>query len=153
MLKFRTMRVASGDGRHRQYVQKWIRTDRAATQHNGSNVYKLTDDNRITPLGRILRRFSLDELPQIINVVRGDMSLIGPRPALPYETELYEAWHHRRLDVVPGITGLWQISGRNHLSFDEMVRLDVQYMENWSFTSDLRILARTLPVLLRGGGV
>lgn len=153
MLKFRTMLVASGDAQHRQYVQKWIRTDRAAAEHNGSNVYKLTADNRITRLGRILRRFSLDELPQIINVVRGDMSLIGPRPALPYETELYESWHHRRLDVVPGITGLWQISGRNQLSFDEMVRLDVQYMENWSFTSDLRILARTLPVLLKGGGM
>jgi exopolysaccharide biosynthesis polyprenyl glycosylphosphotransferase len=153
MLKFRTMRVASGDTQHRQYVQKWIRTDGAAAEHNGSNIYKLTDDNRITPLGRILRRFSLDELPQIFNVVRGDMSLIGPRPALPYETELYKSWHHRRLEVVPGITGLWQISGRNHLSFDEMVRLDVQYVENWSFTSDLRILARTLPVLLRGGGM
>jgi len=153
MLKFRTMRVASGDAQHRQYVRKWIRTKGAAAQHNGSNLYKLTDDNRITSLGRVLRRFSLDELPQIINVVRGDMSLIGPRPALPYETEIYEAWHHRRLEVVPGITGLWQISGRNHLSFDDMVRLDVQYMENWSFSSDLRILARTLPVLLRGGGV
>jgi exopolysaccharide biosynthesis polyprenyl glycosylphosphotransferase len=153
MLKFRTMRVASGDAEHRQYVQKWILTDRATTEHNGANVYKMTDDNRITPLGRILRRFSFDELPQIMNVVRGDMSLIGPRPALPYETELYESWHHRRLDVVPGITGLWQISGRNQLSFDEMVRLDVQYMENWSFTSDLRILARTLPALIRGGGM
>jgi exopolysaccharide biosynthesis polyprenyl glycosylphosphotransferase len=153
MLKFRTMRVASGDAQHRQYVREWIQTEGGASQHNGSNVYKLTHDNRITSLGRILRRFSLDELPQLINVVRGDMSLIGPRPALPYETELYESWHHRRLDVIPGITGLWQISGRNHLSFDEMVRLDVQYMENWSFTSDLRILARTLPVLLRGGGV
>jgi exopolysaccharide biosynthesis polyprenyl glycosylphosphotransferase len=152
MLKFRTMRVASGDAEHRQYVQKWIRTDGAAAKKNGAHVYKLTDDNRITPLGRILRRFSLDELPQIINVVRGDMSLIGPRPALPYETELYKSWHHRRLDVVPGITGLWQISGRNQLSFDEMVRLDVQYMENWSFASDLSILARTLPVLIRGGG-
>lgn len=153
MLKFRTMRVASGDAQHRQYVRKWIRTEGGASQHSGSNVYKLTHDNRITSLGRILRRFSLDELPQLINVLRGDMSLIGPRPALPYETELYESWHHRRLDVIPGITGLWQISGRNHLSFDEMVRLDVQYMEDWSFTSDLRILARTLPVLLRGGGV
>ena len=153
MLKFRTMRVASGDAQHRQYVQKWIRPAGAAAEHNGSNVYKLTNDNRITPLGRILRRFSLDELPQIINVVRGDMSLIGPRPALPYETEHYASWHHRRLEVVPGITGLWQISGRNHLSFDEMVRLDVQYVENWSFTSDLRILARTLPVLIRGGGM
>ena len=153
MLKFRTMRVASSDEAHRQYVQEWIRKDGAATTSNGSNVYKLPSDKRITALGRILRRFSLDELPQIINVVRGDMSLIGPRPALPYETELYETWHHRRLEVVPGITGLWQISGRNHLSFDEMVRLDVQYMENWSFASDLRILARTVPVLFKGEGM
>lgn len=153
MLKFRTMRVATSDAAHRRYVQEWIRKDNAAATANGSKVYKLPSDNRITAMGRILRRFSLDELPQIINVVRGDMSLIGPRPALPYETELYEAWHHRRLDVVPGITGLWQVSGRNHLSFDEMVRLDVQYMENWSFASDLRILARTVPVLFKGEGM
>jgi exopolysaccharide biosynthesis polyprenyl glycosylphosphotransferase len=158
MLKFRTMRASTNDAVHRQYVQKWIGKNGSEThagngEANGSKIYKLTTDDRITSVGRVLRRFSLDELPQIINVIRGDMSLIGPRPALPYETELYESWHHRRLDVVPGITGLWQISGRNHLSFDEMVRLDVQYMENWSFTNDLRILAQTLPVLLRGDGM
>jgi exopolysaccharide biosynthesis polyprenyl glycosylphosphotransferase len=153
MLKFRTMRTASGDSPHRDYVRQWIRKDAAASSRNGAALYKLAADDRITPIGRILRRFSLDELPQIFNVIRGDMSLIGPRPALPYETELYESRHHRRLEVVPGITGLWQISGRNQLSFEEMVRLDVQYMENWSFMSDLRILARTLPVLLKGEGV
>ena len=155
MLKFRTMRVASADTAHREYVRDWIANKESAAQEDadGEKVHKLVADNRITRIGRILRRFSLDELPQIINVIRGEMSLIGPRPALPYETELYESWHRRRLDVIPGITGLWQISGRNHLTFDQMVRLDVQYMENWSFTSDLRILARTVPVLLRGSGV
>jgi len=149
------MRVASADTAHREYVRDWIANKESAAQEDadGEKVHKLVADNRITRIGRILRRFSLDELPQIINVIRGEMSLIGPRPALPYETELYESWHRRRLDVIPGITGLWQISGRNHLTFDQMVRLDVQYMENWSFTSDLRILARTVPVLLRGSGV
>ena len=155
MLKFRTMRVASGDAPHREYVREWIANKDTVTRENAraGKVHKLVADHRITRVGRVLRRFSLDELPQIINVIRGEMSLIGPRPALPYETELYESWHRRRLDVIPGITGLWQISGRNHLSFDQMVRLDVQYMENWSFVSDLRILARTVPVLLRGSGV
>ncbi len=154
MLKFRTMRAAADDSVHREYVQKWIRDNASDMQPTDADppFYKLIADSRITPVGRILRRFSLDELPQLINVLRGEMSLIGPRPALPYEIELYESWHHRRLEVIPGITGLWQISGRNHLSFDEMVQLDVQYMENWSFSSDLRILARTLPVLLRGSG-
>ena len=154
MIKFRTMRVASGDTQHREYVRDWIANKEAVQEReDGDKVHKLVADDRITGIGRILRRFSIDELPQIINVIRGEMSLIGPRPALPYETELYESWHRRRLEVIPGITGLWQISGRNHLTFDQMVRLDVQYMENWSFTSDLRILARTVPVLLRGSGV
>ncbi len=152
MLKFRTMRADTDDSPHRRYVRKWIQ-EAGEDGERGSSFHKLTDDPRITRAGRILRRFSLDELPQLINVVRGEMSLIGPRPALPYETELYKSWHHRRLEAVPGITGLWQISGRNHLSFEEMVRLDVQYLENWSFASDLRILARTLPALLRGEGV
>ncbi|MGB6563576.1 MAG: sugar transferase, partial [Candidatus Binataceae bacterium] len=113
----------------------------------------LANDQRVTQAGRWLRRFSVDELPQLINVIRGEMSLIGPRPALPYELELYQPWHLRRLQAAPGITGLWQVSGRNHLSFDEMVRLDVQYLQSWSFAGDLRILARTVPAMLRGGGV
>jgi exopolysaccharide biosynthesis polyprenyl glycosylphosphotransferase len=155
MLKLRTMRATADEAPHRDYVRRWIRDGAAAAHAGGGDpkVYKLADDRRITPVGRWLRRFSIDELPQLINVVRGEMSLIGPRPALPYEIELYKPWHRRRLEAVPGITGLWQVSGRNHLSFDEMVRLDVQYLQDWSLAGDLRILARTVPALLRGGGV
>jgi lipopolysaccharide/colanic/teichoic acid biosynthesis glycosyltransferase len=120
---------------------------------NGDAVFKLAADSRITPIGRWLRRFSLDELPQLFNVIRGEMSLIGPRPALPYEVEQYEPRHLRRLEVLPGVTGLWQVSGRNHLSFEDMIRLDVQYLENWSLAMDLKILARTMPELVRGGGL
>jgi exopolysaccharide biosynthesis polyprenyl glycosylphosphotransferase len=155
MLKFRTMSVASDDTVHRDFTAKWIRQGPAAIVGTGSadRIFKLTRDRRVTRVGRILRRFSIDELPQLINVARGQMSLIGPRPGLPYEIELYQNWHRRRLDAVPGITGLWQVSGRNQLSFDEMVRLDVQYLEDWSLIGDLKILMRTLPALLRGSGV
>jgi exopolysaccharide biosynthesis polyprenyl glycosylphosphotransferase len=156
MLKLRTMRVAAADGVHREYVQQWISKGQSAAASAADptqKVFKLHDDPRITRVGKLLRRFSLDELPQLFNVVRGDMSLIGPRPALPYELELYQDWHRRRLDGMPGITGLWQVSGRNHLSFDDMVRLDVQYLEEWSLTTDLRILLRTIPVMIRGSGM
>jgi exopolysaccharide biosynthesis polyprenyl glycosylphosphotransferase len=156
-LKLRSMRCDGGDHAHREYVKKWIRLgERAAangSNHDGEKIFKLTDDKRITRVGRIIRRYRIDELPQIINVLRGDMSLIGPRPALPYELELYKGWHRRRLDAVPGITGLWQVSGGNRLSFDDMVRLDVKYIEDWSLMSDIKILARTVPVLLRGEGL
>ncbi len=156
-LKLRSMRSAAGDHAHREYVKKWIRHgDKAAVNGaapSGDKIFKLTDDTRITRVGRIIRRYRIDELPQIINVLRGDMSLIGPRPALPYELELYKGWHRRRLDAVPGITGLWQVSGGNRLSFDDMVRLDVKYIEDWSLISDIKILARTVPVLLRGEGI
>jgi lipopolysaccharide/colanic/teichoic acid biosynthesis glycosyltransferase len=155
MLKFRTMRNGADNQVHREYVRSWIQQARAASQrsHRGKELFKLVADDRITTVGRMLRRLSLDELPQLINVLRGEMSLIGPRPALPYEIDLYQDWHRRRLDAPPGITGLWQVSGRNHLSFDEMVKLDIQYLEDWSFIGDLRILARTMPVVLRGNGV
>ncbi|HVN28138.1 MAG TPA: sugar transferase, partial [Candidatus Binataceae bacterium] len=156
-LKLRSMRPKGGDQPHREYVEKWIRLgERAATNgnsHKDERIFKLIDDKRITHVGRIIRRYRIDELPQIINVLRGDMSLIGPRPALPYELELYKGWHRRRLDAVPGITGLWQVSGGNRLSFDDMVRLDVKYIEDWSLISDIKILARTVPVLLRGEGL
>lgn len=155
MLKLRTMRSADDDSSHRDYVRQWIREGEAAAQNGsgGERVFKLANDQRVTAVGRWLRRFSVDELPQLVNVISGEMSLIGPRPALPYELELYEPWHLRRLQAAPGITGLWQVSGRNHLSFDEMVELDVQYLQSWSFTGDLRILARTVPAMLRGSGV
>ena len=154
MLKLRTMKTAAADSVHRQYVQHWISNGRSAESNgNGGNVFKLANDSRVTGVGRILRKFSLDELPQILNVVRGDMSLIGPRPALPYEVEQYQDWHRRRLEGMPGITGLWQVSGRNQVSFDEMVKLDVKYLEDWSLTTDIGILFRTIPVLLRGEGL
>ena len=156
MLKLRTMKATAADNVHRQYVKRWISNGRNAAAQadgNGDKVFKLANDSRVTRAGRILRRFSIDEFPQLFNVVRGDMSLIGPRPALPYEVEHYQDWHRRRLEGMPGITGLWQVSGRNQVSFDEMVKLDVQYLEDWSLVSDIRILFRTIPVLLRGEGL
>ena len=153
ILKLRTMKCRTADLVHRQYVERWITNGHSADANGNAQVFKLANDPRVTEVGRILRRFSIDELPQLFNVVRGDMSLIGPRPALPYELEHYQDWHRRRLDGLPGITGLWQVSGRNQVSFDEMVRLDVQYLEDWSLTTDIRILFRTIPVLLRGGGL
>lgn len=153
IFKLRTMRSGASSSSHQEYVQAWIRGAAAVETPVGDKCYKLAADNRITRAGRWLRRFSIDELPQLLNVVLGQMSLIGPRPALPYELKLYEEWHRGRLEGPPGLTGLWQVSGRNRLSFDEMVRLDLQYLEGWSLGRDLKILVRTLPVLLRGSGV
>lgn len=115
-------------------------------------MFKMKEDPRRTRVGRILRRTSLDELPQLINVLRGEMSLVGPRPALPSEVAQYQEWHKKRLEVSPGITGLWQVSGRNRLTFDEMVLLDIYYVENWSPLLDLRIMFKTVPTVLIGEG-
>ncbi len=115
-------------------------------------IFKMRRDPRVTRIGRIIRRFSLDELPQLFNVLRGDMSLVGPRPPMPNEVLAYADWHRRRLDVAPGLTGLWQVSGRSELTFDEMVMLDLFYAENWSLFLDLKILLRTVPTVLRGTG-
>jgi exopolysaccharide biosynthesis polyprenyl glycosylphosphotransferase len=137
ILKFRTMR----DGAETMVAELRLK--------HGMNdlMFKLQDDPRVTPVGRLLRRFSLDEVPQLINVVRGEMSLVGPRPPLPEEVTEYEDWQFDRLEVPPGVTGLWQVSGRSELSFDECVRLDLFYIENWSLAYDLYIVAKTLPVL------
>jgi exopolysaccharide biosynthesis polyprenyl glycosylphosphotransferase len=150
-LKFRTMRAGADDAVHREFQRKYI-AGRPETNLGdpARPVYKLHDDPRVTRSGRWLRRTSLDELPQLLNVLRGDMSVVGPRPPIPYEVEAYALWHRKRLDMKPGMTGLWQVSGRNRLSFDEMVRLDLFYIENWSLWLDLKIMLRTLPVLLRG---
>ena len=115
-------------------------------------LFKIRDDPRCTRVGRIIRRLSLDEWPQFINVVKGEMSIVGPRPNRPHEVAAYKEWHKRRLEVAPGITGLWQVSGRSHVPFDEMVLLDIYYIENWSLLLDLKIMLRTLPHLLLGRG-
>jgi lipopolysaccharide/colanic/teichoic acid biosynthesis glycosyltransferase len=123
-----------------------------ATRKPGT-VYKLTGDKRITPIGRFLRKTSLDELPQFLNVLRGDMSLVGPRPPIPYELAAYQTWHRRRLlEVKPGITGLWQVSGRSTVDFDAMVRLDLKYATSWSPWLDIKILLRTPIAVVRGSG-
>jgi exopolysaccharide biosynthesis polyprenyl glycosylphosphotransferase len=150
-LKFRTMLTDADDREHREYQRRYIEGSPDTNLGDSQRpVYKLHDDPRVTRTGRWLRRTSLDELPQLLNVLRGDMSVVGPRPPIPYEVEAYALWHRKRLDMKPGMTGLWQVSGRNRLSFDEMVRLDLFYIENWSLWLDLKIVLRTLPVLLRG---
>ena len=150
-LKFRTMRIDSDDREHREYQRRYIAGQPDTNLGDSLRpVYKLHTDPRVTRVGRILRRASLDELPQLLNVLRGDMSVVGPRPPIPYEVEAYALWHRKRLDMKPGMTGLWQVSGRNRLSFDEMVTLDLFYIENWSLWLDIKIMLRTLPVLLRG---
>ena len=115
-------------------------------------MFKIRDDPRLTRVGRLLRRISLDELPQLWNVLRGEMSLVGPRPPTPGEVGGYQEWHKKRLDGRPGLTGLWQVSGRSLLSFDETVLLDIYYIENWSLWLDLKILLRTIPKVLSGEG-
>ncbi len=150
MLKFRTMRRDADATRHRKYVQTLI----DGTDHpERGRLYKLSVDDRITRIGRILRSWSLDELPQLLNVLRGDMALVGPRPVIPYEVEMYPEEYLRRFAVKPGLTGLWQVSGRNERTYDEMVSFDIQYAEAASLLLDLRILAKTVPVVLRRQGV
>jgi exopolysaccharide biosynthesis polyprenyl glycosylphosphotransferase len=115
-------------------------------------VFKSSRDPRITTIGKIIRRFSIDELPQVFNVLRGDMSLVGPRPPLPEEVSRYERWQRRRLSMKPGMTCLWQISGRNEVSFEDWMKLDLTYIDNWSLLLDLKILLKTVPVVLLGRG-
>lgn len=152
--KFRTMRSDADENLHREAYQKNVsgKFDANAGCEEKPVFGKVKDDPRITKVGKFLRRSSLDELPQILNVLKGDMSVVGPRPPIPYEVDFYELWHRKRLDVKPGITGLWQVSGRNRLMFDEMVRLDLYYIENWSLWLDLKIILLTLPAIFRGDG-
>lgn len=153
--KFRSMRTDTDDGVHRTYVTRLIRGEVDAAEQGDANHphYKLRSDARVTRVGRILRRTSVDELPQLLNVLKGEMSLVGPRPPIPYEVENYQSWHLRRvLETTPGITGLWQVEGRNRVSFDEMVRLDLRYVRTWSLRLDLWILLRTIRAVLRFDG-
>jgi lipopolysaccharide/colanic/teichoic acid biosynthesis glycosyltransferase len=151
VLKFRTMRADADSALHRDYVRSLIGTD--APENPPDNLYKLVVDPRVTRVGRVLRSWSLDEVPQLWNVLRGDMSLVGPRPVIEYEVEQYPDWYLRRFAVKPGMTGLWQVSGRNERTYEEMVRFDVEYAERRSLWLDLRILARTAIVVMRRQGV
>lgn len=158
-LKFRTMQVNNDPRVHEEYVKKLIAgtLDNSTDDDNGGSgrrpVFKITNDKRITLVGRILRKTSLDELPQFINVLLGDMSLVGPRPPIPYEVQNYDIWHRCRvIEVKPGITGLWQVMGRSTTSFDEMVRLDIKYLREWSIWLDIKILAMTPWAVFKGKG-
>lgn len=152
-LKFRTMYVNNDPRIHQEYVQRFIAGEADSQNGNGSTVYKLTSDPRVTPVGRILRKLSFDELPQFWNVLRGEMSLVGPRPPVPYEFEVYDIWHRRRvLELKPGVTGLWQVCGRSRTRFEEMVRLDLKYSQSWSLWLDIKILAATPRAVFTGDG-
>ena len=156
-LKFRSMYVDNDASVHREYVMQLIagQAQRHPANGNGDGTgfYKLTNDKRITPIGAFLRRTSIDELPQLFNVLKGEMSLVGPRPAIPYEVAAYQTWHRRRvLEVKPGITGLWQVDGRGRVEFDDMVRLDLRYAREWSPWLDLKILLRTPRAVILGVG-
>jgi lipopolysaccharide/colanic/teichoic acid biosynthesis glycosyltransferase len=154
-LKFRSMFADNDDNVHKEFVSKLIAEKPASDTdgEGGQGVYKLTNDKRITRIGKFLRRTSLDELPQLINVLKGEMSLVGPRPPIPYELAAYQTWHRRRvLEVKPGITGLWQVTGRSRVKFDEMVRLDLRYATSWTPWLDLKILLRTPLAVIRGAG-
>jgi lipopolysaccharide/colanic/teichoic acid biosynthesis glycosyltransferase len=153
MLKFRSMRPGAGHAIHKDYVTWFIKSSGQKTDAASSGVFKITNDPRITAIGRILRNTSLDELPQFINVLRGEMSLVGPRPPLPYEVEQYKPWHCRRvLEAKPGITGLWQVTGRSRTTFDEMVRLDIRYARSLSLWTDIKILLATPKAVISGKG-
>jgi lipopolysaccharide/colanic/teichoic acid biosynthesis glycosyltransferase len=155
MYKFRTMRSDADSEPHAQFVREMINGrlhSGAGAQGEPPRIFKVHPDPRVTRVGRVLRRTSLDELPQLINVLRGEMRLVGFRPPIPYEVAEYPAWYHRRFDGKPGMTGLWQVSGRNERSYEEMVRLDIEYLNRRSWLFDLVLLARTVAVVVIGRG-
>ncbi|HEX5412891.1 MAG TPA: sugar transferase [Terriglobia bacterium] len=150
-LKFRTMRASNDGTVHKEFIQRFISGE--MNSPGQAPIYKITDDPRITRIGKLLRKTSLDELPQFWNVLIGDMSLVGPRPPIPYEVEYYDIWHRRRiLEVKPGLTGLWQVKGRSRTTFNDMVRLDLQYAKQWSVWLDLKILVETPLAMISGDG-
>jgi len=152
LFKFRSMRVDADPRGHQEYVTALIKGEGSSPNGGRENLYKLAVDNRITPVGRWIRRWSLDELPQLFNVVRGDMTLVGPRPAIPYEVAEYPSWYRKRFSVKPGLTGYWQVSGRSERTYEEMVRLDIEYAKRRSIGLDLSILLKTPWVVLSRKG-
>jgi len=153
-LKFRSMHFRNDPQIHQDYVARLISGEDDGEQGDANGgVYKIKDDPRVTPVGKFLRKTSLDELPQLFNVLKGEMSLVGPRPPIPYEVEAYDIWHRRRfLEVRPGITGLWQVKGRSRTKFEDMVRLDLEYARTWSLGLDFKILLETPRAIFFGGG-
>ena len=154
LYKFRTMKTGADDTLHREFTRHFIqgRIPYSGLDESDSGTYKLKNDPRVTAVGNFLRKTSLDELPQFINILKGEMTIVGPRPPLQYEFDCYEEWHKLRMKVKPGLTGLWQVSGRSRVPFNEMVMLDLYYIEHWSLLLDLRIMYKTLPVMLAGTG-
>lgn len=151
MIKFRSMYTNSDSKLHRDHMAKLIK-ENASLDDQSNGTLKLKKDPRITPIGHFIRKTSLDELPQLLNVLRGDMSLVGPRPPVPYEVELYKEWHKRRFEAIPGMTGIWQVQGRNRVSFDEMIRMDIEYIEKQSLWMDIKLLLLTPLAVLNGRG-
>jgi len=148
MWKFRTMKVGADQEQHQRYLADLIKSGAEGSADSGKSMKKLENDSRIIPLGNFMRKTAIDELPQLFNVLRGDMSLIGPRPPIPYEVKEYHRWHYGRFDTVPGMTGLWQVSGKNRTTFKEMVRFDITYARGMSWRLDARILAGTIPAIV-----
>lgn len=154
-LKFRSMYFKNDHTIHREYIKRLIsaKSNCESPEKSQRQAFKLVGDPRVTPIGRFLRRTSLDELPQLFNILAGEMSLVGPRPPIPYEVEAYHAWHkHRLLAAKPGLTGLWQVEGRSRVTFDEMVRMDLRYARSWSIWLDIKILLKTPKAVLSGAG-
>jgi lipopolysaccharide/colanic/teichoic acid biosynthesis glycosyltransferase len=149
--KFRSMHSNADPSIHQAYIKALIEDDSdgmADIQGGVTHIHKLTHDPRVTRFGRILRKSSLDELPQLFNVIKGEMSLVGPRPAIPYEVEMYKPWHRKRLETLPGMTGLWQVTARSRAAFDDIVKLDIQYIEQQSLWLDIKILLKTPLVVI-----
>jgi lipopolysaccharide/colanic/teichoic acid biosynthesis glycosyltransferase len=153
MYKFRTMRDGNDSAEYRRYQASFILEGKPArVGSDGEMIFKPPEDPRVTRVGAWLRKTSLDELPQLYNVLRGEMSLVGPRPCMPFEWELYEAWQRRRLDVTPGCTGLWQVMGRSRVRFEDMAILDLYYAHHGTLLTDLRLIVQTIPVMVHGRG-
>jgi lipopolysaccharide/colanic/teichoic acid biosynthesis glycosyltransferase len=150
--KFRSMIVNNDDSLHRSYTQDFIKNGKPAAASEQKVSYKIKNDPRVTNVGKLLRATSVDELPQLFNVLKGEMSLVGPRPCMPYEWEHYDDWHKKRLSVTPGCTGLWQVSGRSAVGFDDMVLLDLFYINNMSPWFDLQLIIKTIPVMIFARG-
>lgn len=146
--KFRSMYAGCSEEEHKEYIRR-LMTEELAQEDKGKRVYKLTSDSRVTPVGRFIRRLSIDELAQLFNVIKGDMSMVGPRPAIPYELQYHDEAMRKRFSVKPGITGLWQVSGRSGTTYRQMVGLDLFYIEHWSIWLDLKIMLKTVPYILK----